>query len=137
MSGGLDSNALEKPKRFLGSARAVDPAKGGGSLTIIGTALIDTGSKMDQVIYEEFKGTGNSELTLSRELAERRIFPSIDLKASGTRREELLLPPELLAVSQTLRNRTAPMTPVDAMQQVLALMKRTKSNEELVREVKD
>jgi transcription termination factor Rho len=137
MTGGLDSNALEKPKRFLGSARAVDQARGGGSLTIIGTALIDTGSKMDQVIYEEFKGTGNSELTLSRELAERRIFPAIDLKASGTRREELLLPPDLLAVSQTLRNRTAPMTPVDAMQQVLALMKRTKSNEELVREVKD
>jgi transcription termination factor Rho len=134
MTGGLDSSALEKPKRFLGSARRIDDAKGGGSLTIIGTALIDTGSKMDQVIFEEFKGTGNSELTLSRELAERRIFPAIDLKASGTRREELLLPPPLLAVSQTLRARFAPMTPVDAMQQVLTLMRRTTSNADLVRE---
>ncbi len=131
MTGGLDSSALEKPKRFLGSARKIDAAKGGGSLTIIGTALIDTGSKMDQVIYEEFKGTGNSELTLSRELAERRIFPAIDLKASGTRREELLLPPPLLQVAQTLRNRLAPMTSVDAMQQVLGLMRRSASNQEL------
>jgi transcription termination factor Rho len=131
MTGGLDSAALEKPKRFLGSARRIDEAKGGGSLTIIGTALIDTGSKMDQVIYEEFKGTGNSELTLSRELAERRIFPAIDLKASGTRREELLLSPELLKVSQTLRGRFAPMTPVDAMQQVLTLMRRSATNAEM------
>ena len=131
MTGGLDSSALEKPKKFLGSARRIDEAKGGGSLTIIGTALIDTGSKMDQVIYEEFKGTGNSELTLSRELAERRIFPAIDLKASGTRREELLLPPALLAVTQALRARLAPVTAVDAMQQVLQLMKRYPSNAEL------
>jgi transcription termination factor Rho len=128
MTGGLDSSALEKPKRFLGSARRIDPSKGGGSLTIIGTALIDTGSKMDQVIYEEFKGTGNSELTLSRELAERRIFPAIDLKLSGTRREELLLPPDLLRASQTLRARLAPMSPVDAMQQVLTLMRRADTN---------
>ena len=131
MTGGLDSSALEKPKKFLGSARRIDESKGGGSLTIIGTALIDTGSKMDQVIYEEFKGTGNSELTLSRELAERRIFPAIDLKASGTRREELLLPPALLAVTQTLRGRLAPVSAVDAMQQVLQLMKRYPSNAEL------
>jgi len=131
MTGGLDSSALEKPKKFLGSARRIDEAKGGGSLTIIGTALIDTGSKMDQVIYEEFKGTGNSELTLSRELAERRIFPAIDLKASGTRREELLLPPALLAVTQVLRARLAPVSAVDAMQQVLQLMKRYPSNAEL------
>jgi transcription termination factor Rho len=131
MTGGLDSSALEKPKRFLGSARRIDAARGGGSLTIIGTALIDTGSKMDQVIYEEFKGTGNSELTLSRELAERRIFPAIDLKLSGTRREELLLPPPLLAIAQNLRARLAPMTPVDAMQQVLGLMRRSASNAEL------
>ena len=131
MTGGLDSTALEKPKRFLGSARKIDESKGGGSLTIIGTALIDTGSKMDEVIYEEFKGTGNSELTLSRELAERRIFPAIDLKASGTRREELLLPPPLLAVAQSLRGRLAPVTAVDAMQQVLHLMKRYPSNAEL------
>ncbi|MBK6422449.1 MAG: transcription termination factor Rho [Gemmatimonadetes bacterium] len=135
MTGGLDSSALEKPKRFLGSARRIDESRGGGSLTIIGTALIDTGSKMDQVIYEEFKGTGNSELTLSRELAERRIFPAIDLKASGTRREELLLPPPLLAVATTLRSRTAPMTPVDAMQQVLTLMRRSATNAELVAQV--
>jgi transcription termination factor Rho len=128
MTGGLDSSALEKPKRFLGSARRIDPSKGGGSLTIIGTALIDTGSKMDQVIYEEFKGTGNSELTLSRELAERRIFPAIDLKASGTRREELLLPPDLLRASQSLRARLAPMSPVDAMQHVLTLMRRADTN---------
>ena len=130
MTGGLDSSALEKPKRFLGSARRIDESRGGGSLTIIGTALIDTGSKMDQVIYEEFKGTGNSELTLSRELAERRIFPAIDLKLSGTRREELLLPPPLLAVAQTLRGRLAPMSAVDAMQQVLLLMRRSASNGE-------
>jgi transcription termination factor Rho len=131
MTGGLDSSALEKPKRFLGSARRIDAARGGGSLTIIGTALIDTGSKMDQVIYEEFKGTGNSELTLSRELAERRIFPAIDLKASGTRREELLLPPDLLRATQTLRARLAPVSAVDAMQQVLTLMRRSASNSEL------
>jgi len=90
---------------------------------------------MDQVIFEEFKGTGNSELVLSRELAERRIFPAIDLKASGTRKEELLLPPPLLAVSQTLRGRFAPMTAIDAMQQVLTLMKRSPSNGDLVKEV--
>lgn len=135
MTGGLDSSALEKPKRFLGSARKIDRSKGGGSLTIIGTALIDTGSKMDQVIYEEFKGTGNSELTLSRELAERRIFPAIDLKMSGTRREELLLSPQLLAVATTLRGRLAPMTPIDAMQQVLTLMRRSATNAELAGEV--
>ncbi len=135
MTGGLDSSALEKPKRFLGSARRIDENKGGGSLTIIGTALIDTGSKMDQVIYEEFKGTGNSELTLSRELADRRIFPAIDLKASGTRREELLLSPELLRVSQTLRSRLAPMTPIDAMGQVLGLMRRSVSNQAMISDV--
>jgi transcription termination factor Rho len=133
LTGGLDSSALEKPKRFLGSARKIDPAKGGGSLTIIGTALIDTGSKMDQVIYEEFKGTGNSELTLSRELAERRIFPAIDLHQTGTRREELLLPPDLLAASQTLRARLAPMTPVDAMSYVISLMRRAATNAEIGR----
>ncbi len=91
MTGGLDTNALEKPKRFLGSARKIAPDQGGGSLTIIATALVDTGSRMDQVIFEEFKGTGNSELVLSRELADRRIFPAIDLQASATRKEELLL----------------------------------------------
>ncbi|MBA2627825.1 MAG: transcription termination factor Rho, partial [Gemmatimonadales bacterium] len=102
LSGGLDAQSLEKPKRFFGSARKIDEAKGGGSLTIIATALVDTGSKMDQVIFEEFKGTGNSELVLSRELAERRVFPAIDLTASSTRREELILAPDVLAVSRTL-----------------------------------
>ena len=131
LSGGLDSSSLEKPKRFLGSARKIDPAKGGGSLTIIGTALVDTGSKMDQVIFEEFKGTGNSELVLSRELAERRIFPAIDLNASATRREELLLPPEILEASRALRDRLAKASSVDAMNEVLGLMRRTENNAEL------
>ena len=91
LSGGLDANSLEKPKRFLGSARKIDTRQGGGSLTIAATALVDTGSRMDQVIFEEFKGTGNSELLLNRELADKRIYPAIDLSGSATRREELLL----------------------------------------------
>jgi transcription termination factor Rho len=133
LSGGLDAQSLEKPKRFLGSARKVDPAQGGGSLTIIATALVDTGSKMDQVIFEEFKGTGNSELVLSRELAERRIFPAIDLMASATRREELLLSEEALAVSRLLRHRIAGMPPVAAMNELIADMRRARTNDELVR----
>jgi transcription termination factor Rho len=133
LSGGLDAQSLEKPKRFLGSARKVDSAQGGGSLTIIATALVDTGSKMDQVIFEEFKGTGNSELVLSRELAERRIFPSIDLVASATRREELLLSEEALAVSRLLRHRIAGMPAVAAMNELISDMKRAKTNDELVR----
>jgi transcription termination factor Rho len=111
----------------------VDPAQGGGSLTIIATALVDTGSKMDQVIFEEFKGTGNSELVLSRELAERRIFPAIDLVASATRREELLLSEEALAVSRLLRHRVAGMSPLAAMNDLTTDMKRARTNEELVR----
>jgi transcription termination factor Rho len=133
LSGGLDAQSLEKPKRFLGSARRVDPAQGGGSLTIIATALVDTGSKMDQVIFEEFKGTGNSELVLSRELAERRIFPAIDLAASATRREELLLSEEALAVSRLLRHRIAGMSTVAAMTDLTTDMRRARTNEELVR----
>ena len=132
LSGGLDAATLEKPKRFLGSARAVDPARGGGSLTIIGTALVDTGSKMDQVIFEEFKGTGNSELVLSRELAERRVYPAIDIPASSTRREELLLGPEALAASHALRQRTAGMPPIAAMQELLSLFRETPTNTELI-----
>lgn len=132
LSGGLDAQSLERPKRFLGSARKVDPTQGGGSLTIIATALVDTGSKMDQVIFEEFKGTGNSELVLSRELAERRIFPAIDLGASATRREELLLAPDALAVSHLLRQRIARMAPTDAMTDLLVDMKRAKTNAELI-----
>lgn len=132
LSGGLDAASLEKPKRFLGSARKVDPAQGGGSLTIIATALVDTGSRMDQVIFEEFKGTGNSELVLSRELADRRIFPAIDLVASATRREELLLSEKALTASRMLRRELAGTSPADAMSQLLALMERTQSNAELV-----
>ena len=132
LSGGLDAKSLEKPKRFLGSARRIDPARGGGSLTIVATALVDTGSKMDQVIFEEFKGTGNSELVLSRELAERRVFPAIDLVASATRREELLLSPEALAASHQIRNRIAGMSPLNAMNDLLVDMRKTKSNAELV-----
>ena len=133
LSGGLDAQSLEKPKRFLGSARRVDPSHTGGSLTIIATALVDTGSKMDQVIFEEFKGTGNSELVLSRELAERRVFPAIDLVASATRREELLLSEEALAASRTLRQRISGMSAMNAMSDLLTDLKRYPTNEELVR----
>ena len=132
LTGGLDATAMEQPKRFLGSARNIAPAEGGGSLTIIGTALVDTGSKMDEVIFEEFKGTGNSELVLSRELSDRRIFPAIDLNASATRREELLLSPDALKVSHLLRNRLANFPPVDAMKELISLMDSTKTNLELV-----
>ena len=132
LTGGLDATAMEQPKRFLGSARNITPDLGGGSLTIIGTALIDTGSKMDEVIFEEFKGTGNSELVLSRELSDRRIFPAIDLNASATRREELLLSPEALKVSHLLRNRLDHLPAVDAMKELRSLMDSTKTNLELI-----
>jgi transcription termination factor Rho len=132
LSGGLDAQAMEKPKRFFGSARKVAPAQGGGSLTIIATALVDTGSKMDQLIFEEFKGTGNSELVLSRELAERRVFPAIDLVASGTRKEELLLSGDGLTASNRLRQRIARMTPLDAMQNLLGDLRRHPTNAALV-----
>jgi transcription termination factor Rho len=135
MTGGLDANALEKPKRFLGSARKVDPGQGGGSLTIIATALIDTGSRMDQVIFEEFKGTGNSELVLSRELADRRVFPAIDLIGSSTRREERLLSEDALTAQNLMRRQLAGSTPADAMNQMLMLMKQTPTNAELVQRV--
>ncbi len=133
LSGGLDAQSLERPKRFLGSARKIDATQGSGSLTIIATALVDTGSKMDQVIFEEFKGTGNSELVLSRELAERRIYPAIDLVASATRREELLFSEEALAVSHLLRQRLAGMSQINAMNDLLTDMRRNRTNEELVR----
>ena len=135
LSGGLDATAMERPKRFLGSARNIDPREGGGSLTIIGTALIDTGSKMDQVIFEEFKGTGNSELVLSRELSERRIFPAIDLNASATRREERLLSTEALEAVHSLRHWLANLPPIDAMKELLELMRRTETNGELVEQI--
>ncbi len=132
LTGGLDASAMEKPKRFLGSARKVSDAQGGGSLTIIATSLVDTGSRMDQVIFEEFKGTGNSELMLSRELADRRIFPAIDLVASATRREELLLSELELEASRMLRRSLGGSNPADAMSQLLAIMKQTDTNAELV-----
>ncbi len=137
LSGGLDSQAMERPKRFFGSARKVDPAQGGGSLTIIATALIDTGSKMDQLIFEEFKGTGNSELVLSRELSERRIFPAVDLLASGTRKEELLLSEAGLAASRTLRQRIARMTPLTAMNDLITDLRRHPTNAALIDSLKD
>ena len=135
LSGGLDALSLEKPKRFLGSARKIDPDQGGGSLTIISTALIDTGSRMDQVIFEEFKGTGNSELVLNRELADRRIYPAIDLNASSTRREELLLTEEALSVSHSMRKELSSLSPSEAMTKLLWVMKQTESNEEILSKV--
>jgi transcription termination factor Rho len=132
LSGGLDASSLDKPKRFLGSARKIDPEQGGGSLTIIATALIDTGSRMDEVIFEEFKGTGNSELVLSRELADRRIFPAIDLKASATRREELLLSEKALRTSHMLRREFSDGSAPDAMSTLIAQMRRTDTNEEFI-----
>jgi transcription termination factor Rho len=136
LSGGMDAQSLERPKRLLGSARKIDPKEGGGSLTIIATALIDTGSKMDQLIYEEFKGTGNSELVLSRELAERRIYPAIDLVASGTRREELLLDEDALAATRQIRQRIARLTPLVAMNDLLVDLKRHRTNAELIAAVR-
>jgi transcription termination factor Rho len=133
LTGGLDANSLERPKRFLGSARKVDSRQGGGSLTIVATALVDTGSRMDQVIFEEFKGTGNSELLLSRELADKRIFPAIDLNGSATRREELLLSEEALELSRALRRKLADLPPAAAMSELLTVMDRTQKNEDLIR----
>ncbi len=137
LSGGLDATSMEKPKRFLGSARKIAPAQGGGALTIIGTALVDTGSRMDQVIYEEFKGTGNSELVLNREIADRRLFPAIDLNASATRREELLLSPDALHASGLIRRRLANLSPPEAMSELLTMMKQHKSLSEFISEVND
>ncbi len=130
LSGGVDSNALHKPKRFFGAARNIED---GGSLTIIATALIDTGSRMDEVIFEEFKGTGNSELHLDRKLMEKRIFPCLDLHRSGTRKEELLLSEDVLQRIYLLRQHfLAPLNVVDAMNFVHDQLARTKSNEEFI-----
>ncbi len=125
LSGGLDSNALHRPKRFFGAARNIEQ---GGSLTIIATALIDTGSRMDEVIFEEFKGTGNMEIVLDRKLADRRIFPAIDINKSGTRKEELLLPVEDLNRIWILRKLLSPLNPIDAMEFLLDKMQGTKNN---------
>ncbi|MDD5333473.1 MAG: transcription termination factor Rho [Rhodoferax sp.] len=127
LTGGVDANALQRPKRFLGAARNVEE---GGSLTIIATALIDTGSRMDEVIFEEFKGTGNSEIHLDRRLYEKRVFPSIQLNRSGTRREELLLAPEILQKTRILRQFLYNMDEVESMEMVLKQMRATKNNSE-------
>ncbi len=127
LTGGVDSNALQRPKRFLGAARNVEE---GGSLTIIATALVDTGSRMDEVIFEEFKGTGNSEIHLDRRLYEKRVFPSIQLNRSGTRREELLLPPDILQKTRILRQFLYNMDEVESMEMVLKQMRATKTNSE-------
>jgi transcription termination factor Rho len=129
MTGGLDSNALIRPKKFFGAARAIER---GGSLTIIGTALVDTGSKMDEVIFEEFKGTGNSELHLDRKLMEKRIYPCIDIPASGTRREELLLDPKELELVYRLRKVLSDMNVVEAMELVRTRLKKVKTNAEFL-----
>jgi transcription termination factor Rho len=129
LSGGVDSNALHRPKRFFGAARNIE---GGGSLTIIATALIDTGSRMDEVIFEEFKGTGNMEIHLDRKLADRRIFPSIDINRSGTRKEELLLPTEDLNRIWILRKLLSPLNTVDAMEFLLDKLSGTKDNAEFL-----
>ncbi len=126
LSGGVDSNALHKPKRFFGAARNIEE---GGSLTIISTALIDTGSRMDEVIFEEFKGTGNSEIDLDRKLAEKRVFPAINIKKSGTRKEELLLPPQTLQRIWLLRNNLASMEDVEITEAILETMGKTRNNE--------
>ena len=125
LSGGVDSNALQRPKRFFGAARKVEE---GGSLTIIATALVDTGSRMDEVIFEEFKGTGNSELHLNRRLYEKRVFPAIELNKSGTRREELLLAPEILQKTRILRQFMYNMDEIESMELMIKNMKATKTN---------
>src|SRR6202008_3120466 len=125
LTGGVDANALQRPKRFFGAARNVEE---GGSLTIIGTALIDTGSRMDEVIYEEFKGTGNCEIHLDRRMAEKRVYPSILINKSGTRREELLLKPEILQKSWILRKLLYNMDEIEAMEFILDKMKASKNN---------
>jgi transcription termination factor Rho len=127
LTGGVDANALQRPKRFFGAARNIEE---GGSLTIIGTALVDTGSRMDEVIYEEFKGTGNMEIHLDRRLSEKRVYPAILINRSGTRREELLLKPEVLQKAWILRKLLYPMDEIQAMEFLLDKMKQTKNNAE-------
>ncbi len=129
LSGGVDSNALHKPKRFFGSARNIE---GGGSLTIIATALIDTGSRMDEVIFEEFKGTGNSEIQLDRKLLEKRIFPALDINKSSTRKEDLLMQPADLQRSYLLRKVLHPMAPIDAMEFILSRITKAKTNSDFL-----
>ena len=134
LSGGVDSNALHKPKRFFGAARNIEE---GGSLTIVATALIETGSRMDEVIFEEFKGTGNMEMVMDRRLADRRVFPAMDINRSSTRKEELLLPPDVLTKVWVLRKFLAEMNPIDAMEFLLDRLKKTKDNKRFLASMKD
>ena len=129
LSGGVDSNALQRPKRFFGAARNIED---GGSLTIIATALVETGSRMDDVIFEEFKGTGNSEIVLDRKMSDKRIFPAIDINQSGTRKEELLLTRDELNRVWILRKVLNPLSPVEAMELMLERLAKTKSNREFL-----
>src|SRR5438270_9227755 len=129
LSGGLDSNAMQKPKRFFGSARSIEE---GGSLTILATALIDTGSRMDEVIFEEFKGTGNMELHLDRRLVDKRVWPAIDINRSGTRKEENLLHPDEMDRVRMLRRVLADMHPTEAMELLTTRLRKTKSNAEFL-----
>ena len=132
MTGGIDAEAMGKPKALFGAARAVPS---GGSLTVIATALVETESRMDDVIFEEFKGTGNAELRLVRELADRRIYPAIDVGASGTRREELLATAEVVSARQSLRRRLVGLPTAQGMETLLGLLRRSKTNTELVKSV--
>ena len=129
LSGGLDSNAMQKPKRFFGAARSTEE---GGSLTILATALIDTGSRMDEVIFEEFKGTGNMELHLDRRLVDKRVWPAIDINRSGTRKEEMLLHSEEAERTRMIRRVLADMHPTEAMEMLVSRLRKTKSNAEFL-----
>ncbi|NBS90810.1 transcription termination factor Rho, partial [bacterium] len=129
LSGGIDANAMQKPKRFFGAARNIED---GGSLTIIATALVDTGSRMDEVIFEEFKGTGNMEVHLERKLVDRRVWPAIDINSSGTRKEDLLLGEDELRKVYVLRRVLSDMNPVEAMELLINRMSKTKTNHEFL-----
>ncbi len=129
LSGGVDASALQRPKRFFGAARNVEE---GGSLTVIATALLDTGSRMDDVIFEEFKGTGNMEITLERKLSDRRVYPSIDIARSGTRKEELLLPQQQLDRIWVLRKVLDQLSPLEAMELLVDKLSRSENNEEFL-----
>ena len=133
LTGGLDAGALQKPKAFFGSARKVEE---GGSLTILATALVDTGSRMDDVIFEEFKGTGNLEIVLDRDLVDRRLYPAIDLSKSGTRREEMLMDDDEYARINVLRQSLAEMSPPDAMKDLIAKLGKTQNNAEFLMSLK-
>jgi transcription termination factor Rho len=132
MSGGLDSKALEVPRALFGAARNTDPAEGGGSLTIIASCLVDTGSQADQVIFEEFKGSGNMELILDRGIAEKRLFPAINLAASGTRKENLLIPEKELQTITALRRQLLTMPPPVQVEKLLAALQKSATNAKLL-----